>query len=349
LKVRTSPVAMGARLVDAMLEASVVGSFSNIGPALRRRTDHWADPPAAAGRVVVLTGATSGLGLQAATELSRLGASLCLVGRDPARAEAARQRVQAASTAEGEAGGEVAVELADLEDLDQVESLAERLAARLERLDVLIHNAGSLLRERRASPQGTEATITMHLLAPYVLTERLRPLLAASAPSRVITMTSGGMYTQRFDLTELVMPESGYDGAVAYARAKRAQVVLTHEWQRRYGSLGVGFHSVHPGWADTPGLSAGLPTFSRLLHPLLRTPAEGADTMVWLAGSPDGTPDGGHLWLDRRPRCEYRLPQSWVPPARRVAEGIALWEWCRDQVVLPARAEPDNPMAGDPG
>ncbi len=305
----------------------MVGSFSKIGPAVRRRTAHWTDPPAAAGREIVVTGATSGLGLEAATELSRAGASVCLVGRDRDRTEAARRRVQAASN------GEVSTELADLGDLDQVEDLAKRLGERLGRIDVLVHNAGALLRERQTSPQGTEATVTVHVLAPYVLTERLRPLLAASAPARVITVTSGGMYTQRFNLEELVMPEDGYDGVVAYARAKRAQVVLTHEWQRRNGASGVGFHAVHPGWADTPGLSSGLPTFARVLRPLLRPASEGADTLVWLAGSADWTPEGGRLWLDRRPRGEYHLPWTWVPPGRRAADELALWDWCAKHAV----------------
>jgi len=317
-----------ARVVDALLEATVVGSFSRIGPDLRRRLARWEDPSAAAGRQMVVTGATSGLGLAAATELARLGASVCLVGRDPARTDDARQRV--AATASNGAG--VTTELADLGDLDQVGALADRLSDRFERLDVLVHNAGALLRTRQTSPQGTEATVTVHLLAPYLLTERLLPHLAAAAPSRVITMTSGGMYTQRFDLDGLVMPEDGYDGVVAYARAKRAQVVLNHEWQRRYGPAGVDFHVVHPGWTDTPGLAAGLPGFAGRLGPLLRPVADGADSLVWLAGTPNGTPEGGRLWLDRRPRGEYRLPWTRVAPVRLASDGYALWEWCRRQV-----------------
>jgi len=317
-----------ARLVDAPLEASVVGSFSRIGPDVRRRLARWEDPTAAAGRRIVVTGATSGLGLAAATELARLGASVCLVGRDPARTDAATARVEAAATG----GAETTAELADLGDLDQVAGLADRLAARFPRIDVLVHNAGALLRTRHTSPQGTEATVTVHLLAPYLLTERLLPVLVASAPSRVVTMTSGGMYSQRFDLDELVMPEDGYDGVVAYARAKRAQVVLNHEWQRRYGPEGVDFHVVHPGWTDTPGLTAGLPGFAGRLRPLLRPVADGADSLVWLSGSPARTPDGGRLWLDRRPRGEYHLPWTRVSPVRLAADGYALWEWCHRQV-----------------
>jgi dehydrogenase/reductase SDR family member 12 len=315
-----------ARLLDAVLEASVVGSFSKIGPTLRRRTAHWGEPKVAAGRVIVVTGATSGLGLAAATELSRLGAHVCVVGRDRRRTEDARRRIEITARAA------VTSELADFVDLDQVVDLADRLGERFGRIDALVHNAGALLRRRQTSPQGIEATVTLHVLAPYILTERLTPILARSAGARVITMTSGGMYTQRFGLGNLVAPGDGYDGVTAYARAKRAQVVLTQEWQRRYGSSGVDFHVVHPGWADTPGLAAGLPTFSRVMHPLLRSASDGVDTLVWLAGLPAGTPTGGGLWLDRRRRGEYYLPWTWVPPGRRAIDGVQLWEWCRDHV-----------------
>jgi len=211
-----------ATAVDAVLEASVVGSFTRIGPAVRRRLEHWVDPPAVAGRTMVITGATSGLGLAAACALSRRGANLVLVGRDPTRSEQARRTVRAVST-----GGRIDVELADLGDLEQVRRLGERLLERLDRLDVLINNAGALLRTYTRAPDGHELTITVHLLAQFALTQGLLPLLEASAPSRVITMTSGGMYTQKFSLGTLVMSEDDYDGTVAYARAKRAQVVLT--------------------------------------------------------------------------------------------------------------------------
>ncbi len=315
------------RLIDAGLEVTVVGSFSSIGPSIRRRIDRWAPPPAAEGRTVLVTGATSGLGLATANELARLGATVCLVGRDRERTAAARRGASSLGRAQ------VLSETANLGDLEQVKALFVRLTGRLDRLDAVIHNAGVLFHTRQLSPQGTEATATIHLLAPFVLTEGLQPLLRASAPSRVITMTSGGMYAQRFDLEQLVAPSGEYDGVKAYACAKRAQVVLTHEWQRRHGPGGIDFHVVHPGWVDTPGLSHGLPGFARLLRPILRSPPDGADTAVWLAGGRPGQPPGGQLWLDRRPRGEYRLPWTWMPSACRVAGGEALWAWCHAQAA----------------
>jgi dehydrogenase/reductase SDR family member 12 len=315
-----------SRLIDVALEVSVVGSFSRFGPVIRNWSDRWVEPPAPGGRVVVVTGATSGLGLAAADRLCGLGARVCVVGRDEHALDVTRRELERSG------GGEVAVEQADLADLGQVEALAGRIAQRFGRLDVLVHNAGVLLRQRAATPGGPDASVVVNLLAPYLLTERLLPLLQASALSRVITVTSAGMYTQRFRVDGLVMDEGHYNGMVAYARSKRAQVVLTGEWQRRYRGLGVGFHCVHPGWAATPGLASSLPTFSKVMRPLLRTPAEGADSAVWLAGAPDGTPQGGCLWLDRRPRGAYRLPWTWTPASLRHADGVALWTWCATQI-----------------
>ena len=311
-------------MIDTTLEATVVGSYSRIGPAVRRRLYHWDGTPTMTHRTVVLTGATSGIGRAAAAALAEAGAGLCLVGRNPGQLESTRLEVS-------EFGCEANTEVADLADLAQVRDVAGRIAERYVKIDVLLNNAGALFRSPRTVAGGFESTVALNLLSPYLLTEWLLPSLVA-ASGRVITMTSAGMYTQRFDLSSLVMSEGVYDGVVAYARAKRAQVVLTEEWQRRYGGRGVDFHVVHPGWSDTPGLSDGLPGFVRVMKPLLRTPAEGAETAVWLAGRPAGTDRGGSLWLDRRPRCRYRLPWTWAPARRRQAEGEALWNWCHDQV-----------------
>ena len=125
----------------------MVGSFSRVGPALRRRSAHWDEPKAAAGRVIVVTGATSGLGLAAATELSRLGAHVCIVGRDRRRTEDARRRIEVTARAA------VTSELADLVDLDQVADLADRVGERLGRIDGLVHNAGALFRTKQTSPR----------------------------------------------------------------------------------------------------------------------------------------------------------------------------------------------------
>jgi NAD(P)-dependent dehydrogenase (short-subunit alcohol dehydrogenase family) len=128
------------------------------------------------------------------------------------------------------------------------------------------------------------------------------------------------------------MTARGYRGVTAYARAKRAQVALSREWARRLAGTGVAFHAMHPGWVDTPGIAAALPGFHRVMLPLLRTPGEGADTVVWLATAGPARLGSGRFWHDRRPRAEYRLPWTHeAPGAARLlwdriesAEGLAV-------------------------
>jgi NAD(P)-dependent dehydrogenase (short-subunit alcohol dehydrogenase family) len=123
------------------------------------------------------------------------------------------------------------------------------------------------------------------------------------------------MYTQRLDPATLQMPASGYRGVTAYARAKRAQVALSREWARRLAGTGVAFHAMHPGWVNTPGIAAALPRFHRVMRPLLRTPAQGADTIIWLTAADPARLGNGRFWHDRRPRAEYRLPGTREAPA----------------------------------
>jgi NAD(P)-dependent dehydrogenase (short-subunit alcohol dehydrogenase family) len=128
---------------------------------------------------------------------------------------------------------------------------------------------------------------------------------------------------QRLDPQTLQMPASGYKGATAYARAKRAQVALSREWARRLDGAEVTFHAMHPGWADTPGLAAALPGFHRVMGSILRSPQQGADTVIWLASTDAGRLGSGQFWHDRRPRSEYLLP--WTRESSPAIAG-QLWE-----------------------
>ena len=308
-----------ARFVDNALEATIVGSFTRIGPVLRRRLGHWSPPPHRPGRVVVVTGATSGLGREAALELGSLGCTVVAVGRNAERLARVGAEIE-------ERGGTAICEQADLADLGATRGLAQRLTATLDHIDVLIHNAGALLADYTLGPQGHEVTVAVHVLSPFLLTTLVRPLLEASGGAKVITMTSGGMYSEAFKLRSLEMKPENYRGSVAYARAKRAQVVLTVAWQRSETSS-IDYYVVHPGWAKTPGVADSLPTFDRLLGPLLRTPAEGVGTLVWLATSDPGSPEGGTFWLDRRERSLFRLPKTKVDEATLQAQGDELIDW----------------------
>jgi NAD(P)-dependent dehydrogenase (short-subunit alcohol dehydrogenase family) len=310
-----------ATSVDAALEATVVGSFSRVGYAARSRLEGWAVADRGrnlAGRTALVTGATSGIGLASAMRFAQLGATVRFLARDEARAERARALIEQAAGRDTD----VAYGLADMSDLDSLREFATSLRASDVTLDVLVHNAGALSRTFSEAPDGSELTFASHVVGPFLLTGLLLPSLRRAAPARVITVSSGGMYTQRLDLADLEMRRDDYDGKVAYARAKRAQVVLNHEWARRVPSTEIVFHAMHPGWADTPGVASGLPGFHRAMRPLLRTPDQGADTVVWLSSAEEALGSTGSFWLDRRRRSEHRVP--WT----RGGDGSALWELC---------------------
>ncbi len=311
-------------VIDDLLELTVVGSFTRIGPAVRRRLFDWAPPAADAliGRTVLITGPTSGLGRAATDALAALGARIVLVGRSESRLAAVRDALVRASGVD-----RYPIVVADMGSLASVRAAVARVLATEARLDVLIDNAGAIFPERTIGPDGIEATLATLVVGPFVLEAGLMPLLRQTAGSRVIGVTSGGMYTQQLDVHDLQYAAGRYNGSLAYARAKRAQVALMREWARRSGT-GLTFVAMHPGWADTPGLAESLPAFHRVMGPLLRTPAQGVETIVWLATLADVSPWDGRLLLDRRARPFDRIPSTRLSAAERrelwqAIEGLA--------------------------
>jgi NAD(P)-dependent dehydrogenase (short-subunit alcohol dehydrogenase family) len=267
------------------------------------------------GQVCVVTGATSGIGKAAAAALAQQGAEIIVVGRDPARAEATAAAIQAGGAPPPK------VEIADLARLDQVRALAGRLNQTLDRIDVLINNAGLVLNERRVTPDGYEYVFAVNHLAPFLLTNLLRPKLTASAPARVITVSSDAHTAARLDLDDPNL-EHGWSSWRSYSNSKLANILFTRELAGRLDGTGVTANCLHPGVVRTgfgrdarPLMRVGI----TIARPFMLSPERGADTIVYLASSPDVAAKTGGYYVKREPR---------EPSAAARDDGLArgLWE-----------------------
>ncbi|MDX2010483.1 MAG: SDR family NAD(P)-dependent oxidoreductase [Myxococcaceae bacterium] len=278
---------MGA--LDSLLDASVVFSFDRSGFRRHARRFVASDLQVSlAGRVVLVTGANSGLGFAASKALAALGATVHLLCRDEARGQSAAQAIK------GELpSAQLHLHRVDVSRLADVRRFVEGFHGPV---DVLVNNAGVLPPSLTRTDEGHEVTFATNVLGPHALTKALLPKLLV-AKGRVVTVTSGGMFTQKLDLDVLQGKVQTFDGVVAYAQTKRAEVILSELWAVKQPD--ITFSTMHPGWADTPAVRSSLPTFYKWTKGILRTPEEGADTVVWLAAAPRLEGKSGLLWFDR--------------------------------------------------
>lgn len=325
-------------LLDAALDASVVLSFDRSG--FRRHARRF-DPKDLdvdlSGKTALVTGANSGIGKATVAGLARLGARVVMLCRDEARGREALRELERET-------GRKAFDVVRLDVSDFAEIRRAAGPFRGASVDVLVHNAGVLPPARVASRDGLELTLATNLAGPFLLTGLLLPALGR-ARGRVVHVSSGGMYTQRLDVAALFRGGGEpFDGVVQYARTKRALVVLNELLAERLAASGVTFSAMHPGWADTPAVRTSIPRFHALTKGILRTPEEGADTVVWLAASPAAAGRSGLFWFDREPAGTTPLPGT----REAESERDALWTALVEAVgVDPARAT--GRAAGAPG
>lgn len=246
------------------------------------------------GKICIVTGANSGIGFATAEGLASRGATVYMVCRSKERGEAALSKIQSTTGNQN-----VYLEVCDLSLVSDIQSFASRFSSKGAPLHVLVNNAGSIEHNRVTTSEGLELNFAVNVVGTYAITELMKPLLEKAAPdARVITVSSGGMYSTPLT-KDLQYSEKNFDGTVQYARNKRVQVALTEKWAEMYSNKGIGFYSMHPGWAETPGVAKSLPGFSKLLSGKLRTSEEGADTVVWLALQPKEKLVSGGFYFDR--------------------------------------------------
>jgi NAD(P)-dependent dehydrogenase (short-subunit alcohol dehydrogenase family) len=288
--------------IARLLDASILLSFDRTG---YRRHAAGFDPADLQtnleGRVCLVTGANSGIGFETALALAARGASVWMLCRNRERGLAAVRDVR------GRTGSRrVHLGVLDVSDAASIRRFVQSFEGPV--VDVLVHNAGVLPDERTESADGHELTFATHVLGPWLLTKSLLPRLRKSRDARVVFVSSGGMYTQRLSLHDWEWRKRPYDGVAAYAQTKRMQVVLAELLADELRGSGICVNAMHPGWADTPAVRTSLPRFWNVMRRVLRTPAEGADTVVWLAASPAARGETGRFWFDRRARSTHLLP-----------------------------------------
>jgi dehydrogenase/reductase SDR family member 12 len=316
---------MIASLLDDVLDRTVIVGYTQIGYRVRSRGWDESELQRMEGKVVLVTGANSGLGLAAAEGFARLGATVWLVVRSAERGEQARITI-----VERSGNVDVHVAVCDLSELESVRQFAGHFRDHASRLDVLVNNAGAMTQARRVSTDGIELTLATNVIGPFLLTNLLIPVLEDTGSARIINVSSGGMYTQKLMVDDLQSEHGEFDGPKVYARTKRAEVILTELWAQQLAGTGVVVHSMHPGWSNTPSLRSSLPRFYKLTRPLLRTPAQGADTIIWLGSAAEPSRRSGGFWHDRRLRPTHLLPFTMETPqdrARLLAECVRLSDW----------------------
>jgi len=260
------------------------------------------------GKTILLTGGTNGIGLEAAVALARGAARVVLVGRDPGRTAAAMADVQARSGA-----AEVSSLLCDFASQAEIRRLAAAVRAQHGRLDVLVNNAGAVNKKRFLTRDGIERTFAVNHLGYFLLTNLLRDLLVRSAPARVVIVASSGHRGGTLDFDDLGF-EKGYQIMRAYRRSKLANVLFAAELARRLAGTGVTSNSLHPGRVATH-IWSGAPTWAKPLILLfgrrsMLTPAQGAETIVHLAATPELEGVTGKYFAEGVPAAPAPLAQD---------------------------------------
>jgi NAD(P)-dependent dehydrogenase (short-subunit alcohol dehydrogenase family) len=283
------------------------------------------------GKTVLITGATNGIGRAAATGLTKLGASLVVVGRSPAKTDVTVQELRALGL------GPVEGLVADLSSIAEVRRLADEFRRQHDRLDVLVNNAGAIFASRQLSADGYEMTFALNHLSYFLLTNLLLDRLIASAPARIVNVASRAHESAKLDFADLQGEKSyGMGGNRAYGQSKLANVMFTYALARRLARTGVTANSLHPGVVATgfgENNGGAIGAAMRVFHSFSISPEEGADTVVFLASSPEVAGVSGKYFTKRQPVASS--PASYDEAAQK-----RLWEISAQMTGLEVRDSP---------
>ena len=272
------------------------------------------------GKTALVTGATSGIGLEASIELARRGAEVVIVGRDPARTQRAVGQLNART------GRQASHFICDFSSQESIRHLAESVHSRNQRLDVLINNAGGVSKTRRLTPDGIETTFATNHLGYFLLTNLLLDLIKKSAPARIVTVASAAHRQGTLDFSDLGF-ERGYGLMKAYSRSKLANVLFAAELARRLEGTDVTSNSLHPGAVNT-NIWSGAPSWSQpiigLLKPFFLSAAEGGARIVQLAASPELSGITGCYFEKGRPVSPSKTASDAALAARLWEESVRL-------------------------
>jgi dehydrogenase/reductase SDR family protein 12 len=294
--------------INQLLDLTIVFSFDHSG--FKRHCPDQLQKVDLSGRHGIVTGASSGIGLAAAKALLQQGMYCQLIGRDLQKLENGFKSDQLASLTK--------YDCLDMSDLKKVYSFA--LNEVNSPIDLLIHNAGGMPHSLAITKDGFEQMFASQVLAPFILTKTLADSGKLAQGCRIVFVASGGMYLQKLDLSDLLFEKRSYNKYTGYANAKRAQVILSELFSKKYPQYL--FSSMHPGWVDTPGIRYSMPRFKNLLNKRLRSAEEGADTILWLATADDYP--NGKFWFDRKQANPTILNLN----KSSEEENELLWKYC---------------------
>lgn len=300
-------------MLDTLLDLSIYYSFDQSGFGRHKKifTDEtWRQGK---GLFALVTGTSSGIGLALAKKLLENDVSVWLTFRDKTKAMQVTESLKKEFP-----NSSINFQIFDLSHPNEIPDIPQSF-------DIVVHNAGGMPLDKITICEKYEAIFSTHVIGPYILTKKLIDQGKLNNQARVIFVSSGGMYLKALDLTNLACQNTKYNPYSAYANAKRAQVDLTDLFAVHYKNRFL-FSAMHPGWVNTPGVEYSMPGFWKFMQKRLRSPSEGADTILWLAMTKNIYPSG-KFWFDRRENSPNWLPFTKTSKEKKQA----LWNLCEEE------------------